>query len=282
MFAIESSIRKSIASCVVLAAFLAAAPAYAAVTKTELAGNVLTAYPHFEYVKAINANSAVHVAIDPTRFPAIAGQTCDIYVVAAKKTLGWNADTTLTDVTTGGMQTQTFGGVNIQTNTFQVTTPSELSAAAGTDLGVGYDVVLDCNQNGFLDGNDYIDGRNNEAGFYIVHDTTTAGPLAVTELEYSVAGGFGLPAAHLAENLFFPTNISTLGQLPLIVIGHGNGHDYEWYDHIGNHLASYGYIVMSHSNNTGPGPINASTTTLGHTDAFIAEVAAGTIPGGGV
>ena len=47
-----------------------------------------------------------------------------------------------------------------------------------------------------------------------------------------------------------------MGQLPLIVISHGNGHDYTWYDHIGYHMASYGYIVMSHQNNTGPGDRN--------------------------
>jgi hypothetical protein len=284
MLTIGGTVRKSIVSCAVLAAFLFALPSHAAVTKTELAGNPLTIYPYFEYVKAINANSAMHMAIDPSRFPAIAGQTCRIYVVFAKKTIGWNNNNTLTDVTTGGFQTQSFVGGTIQANTFQVTVPSELSGAAGTGLGVGYDVVLDCNQNGLLDGNDYIDGRNNESGFYIVHDTTAAGPLAVTELTYNlsaaVGAAFSIPGTHLAENVFFPTNISTLGQLPLIVVSHGNGHNYQWYDHIGNHLASYGYIVMSHANNTVPGPVTASTTTLAHTDAFISEVAAGNIPGG--
>jgi len=261
-----------------------ASSADAAVTKTELAGNSLAVYPHFEYVKAINADVAVEVAIDPGRFPAIVGKSCDVYVVAAKKTAGWDADQTLVDVTAGGMVTRAFVATNIQANTFQVAAPSELSASAGTGLGVGYDVVLDCNQDGVLNGDDYIDGRNNEAGFYRVHDTTAPGPLAVTEATYNLSSAvgttFGIPGTHLAENLFYPTNIATLGQLPLIVIGHGNGHSYDWYDHLGNHLASYGYIVMSHANNTGPGPVSASTTTLGHTDAFINQVAAGVIAGG--
>ena len=68
--------------------------ALAAVTKTELAGNAISDYPYFEYIKAINFNDNVEIAIDPTRFPAIAGQTCDIYVVAAKKTTQWDADNT--------------------------------------------------------------------------------------------------------------------------------------------------------------------------------------------
>jgi hypothetical protein len=285
MLTIETAIRKSVASFAVLVALLVAVPTRAAVTKAELAGHPLGTYPFFEYVKAINANRPVHVAIDPSRFPAIAGQTCDIYVVAAKKTLGWNTNNTLTDVTLGGMQTQTFSGGTIQANTFQVTVASELSGAAGTGLGVGYDVVLDCNQNGLLDGNDYIDGRNNESGFYIVNDTTAPGPLAVTAFTYNLSSTavatFGIPTGYEAEKVFFPTNIASMTDpLPLIVISHGNGHNYQLYDYIGNHLASYGYIVMTHANNTMPGPFSASTTTLAHTDAFISEVAAGNIPGG--
>ena len=71
-----------------------------------------------------------------------------------------------------------------------------------------------------------------------------------------------------------------MGKLPLVIIGHGNGHDFHWYDHIGNHLASYGYVVMSHDNDTVPGPASAATTTLGHTDAFIDQAEAGAIAGG--
>jgi len=71
-----------------------------------------------------------------------------------------------------------------------------------------------------------------------------------------------------------------MGRLPLVIISRGNGHDFRWYDHIGNHLASYGYIVMSHDNNTEPGPEFAATTTLGHTDAFINQAEAGAIASG--
>lgn len=203
----------------------------------------------------------------------------DIYVVNAKTAAQWAVDLTLADVTTGGAQTVSLGGTTIQNNTFQVTVGSELSANAGLGLGVGYDVVLDVDQDGTLSDGDFIDGLGDEAGFYAVHDTTAGGPLPVTELNYnlsaSVGTTFGIPSFRLAENLFYPTGIATMGQLPLIVIGHGHGHLYDGYDHIGNHLASYGYIVMSHDNDTGAGPEGAALTTLGHTDAFIDQVAAG-------
>jgi HYR domain len=258
--------------------------AQAAITETQLAGNSLTSYPFFEYVRAFNMNAPVKVAIDPTRFPSIVGHTCNILVVAHKSAAQWAGDPSLTDVTPGGAQTQSFGGTTIQNNTFQVTGQSELNANAGTGLGIGYDVVLDCDQNGQLSDGDFIDGRGDEAGFYVVSDTTAGGPLAVTEqiynLDSGVAGGFGIPPFKLGEDLYFPTDIGTMGQLPIIIISRGNGHNFQWYDHIGLHMASYGYIVMSHDNNTEPGPLSAATTTLGHTDAFIDQAQAGAIAGG--
>jgi len=105
----------------------------------------------------------------------------------------------------------------------------------------------------------------------MVHDTTQAGPLAVTEVTYS--GG-----SWLGQDTYYPTDISSMGLLPLVVISHGNGHNYQWYDHIGHHLASYGYIVMAHENRTGPGIETASTTTLTNTDYILGNQ--GTIDGG--
>jgi hypothetical protein len=165
-----------------------------------------------------------------------------------------------------------------------VAAPLDVNANAGVGLGVGYDLVLDVDQDGCLGDGDFIDGMSNEAGFYAVHDTTVAGPLAVTEMLYSldpgVGASFGIPGNKLAEDLYYPTNIGSMGRLPLIIISRGNGHNYQWYDHIGNHMASYGYIVMSHDNNTEPGVNTAATTTLGHTDAFLDQAEAGAIAGG--
>jgi len=256
-----------------------------AVTKTELAGHSISVYPYFEYVKAINLNRSIEIAIDPTRFSGISGM-CRIYIVNAKGTNGWNLDNTLTDARPGGFVLVNFTGSTIQSCTFPVAAPNELNANAGLGLGVGYDVVLDFNQNGLLDGNDYIDGRNNEAGFYRVHNTAAAGPEAVTVLNYNINGTaattFGIPAGFEAERLFIPTNVAgvkaaTGKNLPLIIVSHGVGHQYIWYDHIGNHLASYGYVVMSHPNNVNPGTFTASTTTLAHTGALIDQINAGAI-----
>ncbi|MCI0538415.1 MAG: hypothetical protein L0Z50_24675, partial [Verrucomicrobiales bacterium] len=258
--------------------------AEAAITKTELAGNSLAQYPFFEYVRAFNVNAPVKVAIDPTRFPAIVGCTCSTYVVNHKSASDWTTNPALVDVTPGGMLAHTFIAGTIQANTFEVAAASTLNANAGAGLGVPYDVVLDCDRNGSLSDGDYIDGLSGEAGLYMVSDTTAAGPFAVTEeiynLDSGVAAGFGIPGNKLGEDLYFPTNIAAMGGLPIVIISRGNGHDFRWYDHIGNHLASYGYVVMSHDNNTEPGSLFAATTTIGHTDAFIDQAEAGAIASG--
>ena len=150
------------------------------VQDVELAGLSRADYPFFQYVHSIGPGSDVHVAIDPTRFPGVVGATCDVYVVAARSAAEWNTDNSLLDVTPGGDQTESFGGATIQANDFTVTLAGELSANAGAGLGVGYDVVLDCNRNGLLDAGDYADGRGDEAGFYAVHDTAQPGPLSTT------------------------------------------------------------------------------------------------------
>jgi hypothetical protein len=245
----------------------------------QLAGNSLTAYPYFEYVKAFNQNATIQVALDPTRFPDIFGKTADIYVTAKKTAGQWQVDPSLVDVTPGGALTFTFSGTTIQENTVTVVAAGGLSGSAGTGLGVGYDMVIDFNQDGILDGGDFIDGYGSEAGLYVVADTTVSGPLAVTNIaSYDVGTVFGIPSGFTLEDIYYPTNVASMGQLPLIVISHGNGHNYQWYGHIGNHMASYGYIVMSHQNATGAGIEACSLTTCEHTDAFLSKL--GSIGGG--
>ena len=163
----------------------------------------------------------------------------------------------------------TFVGGSLQANTFTLDAGT-LIGAAGTGVGVGYDVVIDTDQNGLLGPGDMIDGADG-AGFYVVHDLTQAGPLAVSSVNYS-GGSF------LGQRTFYPTAIVGMGQLPVVIISHGNGMQYTWYDYLQSHLASYGYVVMSHQNNTVPGSETASVTTLNNTDYLLGHLA--TIAGG--
>lgn len=258
--------------------------------RPQLAGNPLTAYPHFQHVAAITRTAPVSLAIDP-RFTYVAGRTADIYVVAHKTPAQWQATPALVDVR-GTPQTVTFpaGATTIQQNTFLLDNgallgPNEGPSSGDTRIGVGYDVVIDFAQNGtFDDGVDMIDGySDNDAGFFVCRDlgfggTSTLpnrGPHPVTMVNYT-GGSF------LGQRTYYPTNIASMGQLPLIVVSHGNGHDYTWYNHYGFHLASFGYIVMSHQCNTMPGSHTAATSTLDNTNYILANqatIAAGALNG---
>lgn len=230
----------------------------------KLAGNSLAAYPYFEFVRAFNEGSSMEIAIDPLVYPDVVGQTADVYIVAHKSPQEWASDPSLIDVR-GQPQTVTFVKGDITSNTFTVDIGT-LSGDAGIDLGVPYDVVLDFNADAVLDAGDYIDGFGDVAGAYVVAPTQLRGPLPISSAVYS-GGSF------LGQVAYWPSDIAKRGQLPLVVVSHGNGHNYLWYDHIGNHLASYGYIVMSHTNNTGPGIETASTTTLTNTDYLLGNQA---------
>jgi len=244
-------------------------------TATELAGDSLAEYPFFDYVRTFNEDATVEVAIDPTRFPDIIGRTCDVHVVAAKTEAEWAGDPSLLDVTPGGPQTREFGGMTIQENTFTVAWPYDLSADAGSSLGVGYDVVLDCDQDGQLGGGDYIDGLADEAGLYVVHDLTLRGPLDTTIEDYDIM----LTDFWSKQRLHYPTDIAAMGARPLVMIGHGGGQEYYWYDYLQEHLASYGAVVVSHQNPFSlDGADRGLEWVLYHTDAFFRDL--DTIAGG--
>lgn len=233
--------------------------------KVQLAGNTLSDYPHFEHVTAFNEGASIKIGIETSLYPGLAGTMARVYVVKAKNLAQWTADPSLVDVSSGGAEVFSFVAGSIQNNILEVDAGT-LNGINGTQLGVGYDVVIDVNNDGLFSPGDIIDGNGDETGLYVVHDLTLPGPLPVTEILYS--GG-----VNLAQNTFYPSNISNMGQLPLIVISHGNGHNYQWYDHLGEHMASYGYVVMSHQNNTQPGIETASTTTLTNTDYFLGNLA---------
>lgn len=235
----------------------------------ELVGVPAAGFPHFRIVRTLQETQPLRIAVDPSRHPGLVGRLGEVYVVAARDAAGWAADPTLVDVT-GGSVPYTVQAGSIAANV-AVIDAGTLSGFAGDAFGLGYDVVVDYDGDGLLSGGDAIDGAGDATGFWVVRDATQSGPHAVTEVQYS--GG-----TFLGQDLYYPTTVAALGELPLVVISHGNGHDYRWYDHIGSHLASWGCVVMSHQNNTMPGPEAASVTTLSNTEYLLGNL--GTIQGG--
>lgn len=230
----------------------------------QLAGHPLGEYPFFEFTRASNEGSELYVSVDTTLHPGLVGTTPDLFMTLARTPQEWANDPSLIDIR-GASQPVSIDGDGVEANTFLVDAGT-LAGTQGTEVGIGYDVVLDVDRDGNLGPGDLIDGLSTEAGIYVVRDVNIAGPHAVTQVLYS--GG-----VFLEQTAYFPTDIASLGELPLVVVSHGNGHNYLWYDHIGFHLASYGYVVMSHRNNTMPGSGAAATTTITNTDYFLGNLA---------
>jgi hypothetical protein len=233
-----------------------------------LSGDELAEYPYFHHVDTFNEDGVMQSALDPVRHAERVGLSYRVYVVEHKSTSEWADDPSLTDVS-GGFETTSVVGSSIGDNVVDAWT-------AGLDPGAlvskDYDIVYDFGLDGNLDPGDLIDGlKFSGAGAYVVKDLVADGPYTVAEATYS--GG-----TWLGQNTFYPTNIGSLGEVPLVIMSHGNGHNYQWYDYLGQHLASHGYVFMSHQNQTGPGIETASTTTLTNTDYFLDNL--GTIAGG--
>ena len=243
-------------------------------------GKPVTDYPYFQFTRTINEENSVFAAVDPTRYPTVTGSELDIYIVTSKLRSEWLPNPALVDVRPGGPQTVACEGSTIQENIFPVADPFLLVSQSGYGLGVGYDAVFDLDRDGLLSAGDLIDGfSDQEAGFYSVHDACDTGPLTVTVTEYS-GGGW------LTQRLFYPSEIASMGQLPLIVVSHGWLLFYDEYDYIGNHLASYGYIVAVHTNDTGSGgaaaTMTAAVSTIDNIDFVIGNqdtIAGGVLDG---
>ena len=232
-----------------------------AAVPAQLAGEALAAFPDFEVRRTFQETELVQVAVDPLRFPQVVGLPADFYVVEARTRGEWAANRTLTDLT-GAVETVVLGA-SVVANTVLVDAGT-LAAGVGVELGRGYDVVVDLDGDGLLSDGDLVDGFGEEPGFFVVRDPSLPGPFLVTEVVYSL-GSFA------AQDLYYPAAIPFEDKLPVVFVSHANGASYTSYDHIGQHLASHGYIVVSHQTNTLPGVPFAAVSIINNTDLFLSE-----------
>ncbi|UCF33387.1 MAG: hypothetical protein JSV78_13745, partial [Phycisphaerales bacterium] len=234
---------------------------------TELAGEPLSEFPHFEYARTFNEDSSVFMTVDPERFPWLFGRLVDVYVVEAKDAAAWGADPALIDVRPGGPQIVELIGTSVAANVYELAEPFVLEGMDGVGLGRGYDVVIDADRNAILSGPDAIDGLGALAGFYVVPDITQPGPFEVSSM---VIFPFS-ECPYKGQRWFWPTDPAGLDQLPIILLAHEKGSSYAWYDYLMFHLASYGYLAVAHQTATfgDPPAEDASKCTVLHTDAVL-------------
>lgn len=254
-------------------------PAATIAQPAEIAGRSLAQYPWFAHVAAFNADAPSEAAVDTSVVTGLAGRTCDVYVVAERTDAQWCASPALVDVR-GAPDTRTFAAGGIRGNRFALSSAGQLGADAGTTIGRGYDVVLDCDRDGVLDSGDFLDGLGPEAGMYAVADFSGLGPLATSSFDQTgplppapgpwlTGDGEGDDVrVHYPAVLDDPTFVGTF---PLVMISHGNGHSFAWYVFLQQYLASWGFIVASHDNDTFFGIEEASSSTLYWTDKIIRD-----------
>ena len=225
-----------------------------------LTGHPLGQAPWAERVQVFNIGETVRVALNPTTHADRVGASYQATVVRRKTKEQWAEDPSLIDVSMDMAETAVVTAGTTGDNITDVWIDPSVSSAYLKD---DYDLVLDFNNNLQLDPGDLLMGPGDEMpGFSIMGDLSQLGPHATTSVETS--GG-----TWLTQKIYYPTSFDDLGAVPLLIISHGNGHNYGWYNYLGNHLASHGYVVMSHTNNTGPGIETSSTTTLTNTDYFL-------------
>jgi hypothetical protein len=225
----------------------------------ELAVRALGAAPWVAHAQTWRSDHPVEVLVDAAEHPDRVGLPFDAYVVPHRNAAGWLASPELVDAT-GTVETGEVQAAGPRANTLTVWDGPEV-----IDLyASAWDVVLDFGQDGRVDPGDLIDGLGATPGFWSTPDLTAPGPWP-TDTRLRDDGTW------LKQQVWFPA--APPGPMPLVIISHGNGHDYRWYDHLGEHLASWGFVVMSHSNNTGPGVETASTTTLTNTEHFVENYA---------
>ncbi|MEQ1569958.1 MAG: hypothetical protein ABMA64_30270 [Myxococcota bacterium] len=229
-----------------------------------LAGRSLDQFPWFETPDLFSVeDDVVELLVDPGQWRDRVGLPYEAWLVPHRGADGWIADPAIGAAVAGpisGVVPADASGVALLWD-----------APAVTGLAGSYDVVVDFGSDGTLDPGDLIDGYDTP-GLRVSADLSAPGPYTPTKFETSFA-------TWVTFLTYYPQEVDTLDPLPVVVISHGNGHDYTWYDYLGNHFASHGYVVVVHTNDTGDTSIEpAAGSTWKNTEAFLTNLA--TIGGG--
>lgn len=241
-----------------------------------LAGRTASGPTAFEKVESFHESEVIELHLAAEDVALSLPADVDVYVVAAKTSAEWTQDRSLVDVRVDGARTLSIAASGSVTANLAL--PGELSSDAGAGLGVGYDVVVDVDRDGELSAPDLIDGAGvRTPGFWVLRDTSLPGPLTAQLAAYTLGTG-----SFVDQRTYYPANISSLGVLPLVVVSHGWTYTENMYDYIGEHLSTYGYVVMAHRSNVGDGTssatLSAAGTLIDATDAFLGNLS--TVAGG--
>jgi alpha-beta hydrolase superfamily lysophospholipase len=206
-------------------------------------------------VDAFPLGRTLRFALDPLDWPDVTGPV-DVYLVESRDRDAWLAQRDLVDVR--GAPTSWSAGVDFPSSTIDLATFTTPVLEPWL-----LDVVVDLDGDGELDAGEPIDGLDGP-GAMLLPDLSAAGPFAVATQDDTFP-------YNTARRVWWPTPLPD-EPLPLVVISHGVGHEYTWYDDLGEQLASHGAIVFAHRNQTTPGFQTAANSILDNIDAFFADL----------
>ncbi len=252
------------------------------VNKLPISGRSISGSPYFRYSDTFEVGEDIYGALDPGIVdPGNISKMCALYVIPSKTSTQWNTNNSLNHlpVLGGNSNVQKF---KVQAGCINMN--KRLLWSNATQIGE-YDIVADFGNNvpnlsSFIPDNAYdtpldiIDGYF-VAGFRVVNDPGTMsdfthignwnytegtqGTATVQDelTHYHTPGGFSTTnvTVNRRAHVYFPADVAGVtnpaqistakADYPLIVIIHGNGHNYVSYDFLLQHFAKNGFIAAS-------------------------------------
>lgn len=266
-------VTRAVTGLVVQQAFMASKAVLGGCVNTQpMSGQRISGKPYYQFSNTFQAGSDVWAALDPAALdPNLLGKAVALYVIQHKTPSDWSTGTNLNHLPILGGNPAV---LKFKTQPGCINFNDQLVWANASITGE-YDIVADFGNNAAdlstfapddsLDSPlDIIDGYF-VSGFRVVNDPST-------ETQYSHSGGFSytestegsktvtddfgslvivpiraevrFPADAAGATL--PSEISTTeSSYPMIVIVHGNGHNYTDYTYLLDHWAKNGFIAAS-------------------------------------
>ncbi len=229
-----------------------------AVPPVRFAVRKLGGTPGVAPARVFHAAERVFVWLDPTVHADRAGLSMQVVAVPHRDADAWATDPTLPAESARGALT-------VDPAVAALDGAARMNPAltfTGPFLDA-WDLVVDLDGDGTLSAGDLIDAGPERGAFEVTPDLSAPGPYTPVRSNRNDGGW-------LVQQVWYPAEIGTFTTpAPLVLLSHGNGHDYRWYDHFGAHLASWGLVFTSHRNNTQPGVEAASGTTLQNLNHFV-------------
>ncbi len=230
--------------------------------------------PPFRRVGAFLVGERIGATLDTRRFADRQNQPAKLWLVPHRSAASYLSDPILHDPLVEPREI-TFAPGSILENRFEL---GAARLACSDRLACSFDLVFDFGRDGRLDPGDLFQGAlETTAAFTVLGDASAPGPFPKIRSQYTNSQG-------RAQIVTFPDTGPPAAPFPLVVFCHANGYQFSWYSDFCDHLASWGYVVLTIDVDTGGylGSRDAAIAMISDADELIrnqAVVAGGRLAG---